>query len=263
MNGTGGINGHPLQLKTCPVNLDLNKAASCARQAAADKSVIAANVFMGQPEAVLDIFGKAGIPVISDYPIPLAQFSCQVCFPTSAGAFTSVAGEGLLAATQLKAQRVSFVAIDVPSSRGLASAVSQVLHATVIPALAAAMIGGFSSFWLTLAGGLLIGVAEAEITRFASHRGWSGSFPFLIVVAVLVLRGHALPLRGHLGERLPAIGSGVLRPVPIAAALAVSVVSILTLGPGWVNAVITSAGYAIVALSLVVLIGYAPGSGTG
>ena len=127
----------------------------------------------------------------------------------------------------------------------------------VIPALAAAMIGGFSSFWLTLGGGLLIGVAEAEITRFASHQGWSGSFPFLIVVAVLVLRGHALPLRGHLGERLPAIGSGVLRPVPIAAALAVSVVSVLTLGPGWVNAVITSAGYAIVALSLVVLIGYA------
>jgi ABC-type branched-subunit amino acid transport system permease subunit/ABC-type branched-subunit amino acid transport system ATPase component len=127
----------------------------------------------------------------------------------------------------------------------------------VIPALAAAMIGGFSSFWLTLGGGLLIGVAEAEITRFAPYQGWSSSFPFLIVVVVLVLRGRALPLRGHRGDRLPAVGNGLLRPVPIAAGLALSVLSVLTLGPGWTNSVITSAGYAIVGLSLVVLIGYA------
>lgn len=127
----------------------------------------------------------------------------------------------------------------------------------VIPALAAAMVGSFSSFWLTLAGGLLIGVAEAEISRFANHQGWAASFPFLIVVAVLVLAGRALPLRGHLGSRLPPVGSGILRPVPIMAALAVCIASVLTLGPMWTNSVITSAGYAIVGLSLVVLIGYA------
>jgi branched-chain amino acid transport system substrate-binding protein len=131
VNSSGGINGHPLQLKTCPVNLDLNKAAGCARQAVADKSVIAANVFLGQPEAVLDTFGKGGVPVISEYPITLTDFSsCQVCFPTSAGTLASVGGEGLLAATHLKAQRVSLVALDVPSSRGLASLVSQLLQAT-------------------------------------------------------------------------------------------------------------------------------------
>jgi branched-chain amino acid transport system substrate-binding protein len=130
VNSGGGINGHPMQLKTCPVNLDLNKVATCARQAVADKSVIAANVWLGQPEAALDIFGKAGVPVIGDYPLTLTHFSCKVCFPTSAGAIASVAGEGLLAATQLKAQRVSFVIVDVPAARGLATLVSQLLQAT-------------------------------------------------------------------------------------------------------------------------------------
>src|SRR6266540_3557454 len=91
VNSSGGINGHPLQLKTCPVNLDLNKAAGCAREAVADPSVIAANVWIGQPEAVLDTWVKAGLPVIGDYPLTLANFSCKVCFPSSAGAFASVA----------------------------------------------------------------------------------------------------------------------------------------------------------------------------
>src|SRR5215475_1210771 len=130
VNSSGGINGHPMQLKTCPVPLDLNKAADCARQAVADTSVVAANVWLGQPEAVLDIFGKAGLPVIGDYPLTLTHFTCRVCFPTSAGALASVAGEGLLAATKLKAQRVSFVVVDVPAALGLATQVSQLLQAT-------------------------------------------------------------------------------------------------------------------------------------
>jgi branched-chain amino acid transport system substrate-binding protein len=130
VNNSGGINGRPLQLKTCAVNLDLNKAADCARQAVADKSVIAANVWIGQSEAVLATFSKAGVPIISDYPISLAHYSCEVCFPTSSGAFASVAGEGLLAATKLKAQRVSFVILDVPSTRGLVTVTSQLLKAT-------------------------------------------------------------------------------------------------------------------------------------
>jgi len=46
VNSSGGINGHPMRLKTCPVNLDLNKAASCAREAVGDQSVIAADVWL-------------------------------------------------------------------------------------------------------------------------------------------------------------------------------------------------------------------------
>ncbi len=129
VNSKGGINGRPLQLKTCPVDLDLNRAANCARQAVADKSVIAANIWLGQPETVLGIFAKAGIPVVGDFPISLAHFSCPVCFPTSSGAFGSLIGAGMLAATQLKASRISYLALDVPAVRGLAPVVAQMLQA--------------------------------------------------------------------------------------------------------------------------------------
>jgi branched-chain amino acid transport system substrate-binding protein len=130
VNSNGGINGRPLRLKTCRVNLDLNKAASCAREAAADKSVIAANIFLGQAETVLQTWTKAGLPVVSDFPVSLAHYSCPVCFPTSAGAFATAAGAGMLAATQLRAQRVSYVALDVPASRGLGPLTSQLLQAS-------------------------------------------------------------------------------------------------------------------------------------
>jgi branched-chain amino acid transport system substrate-binding protein len=176
VNSSGGINGRPLQLKTCPVNLDLNKAAACAREAVADKSVIAANVFLGQPEAVLETFGKAGVPIVSEYPITLAHFSsCQVCFPTSAGAFASVAGEGLLAATQLKAQRVSMVVLDVPSSRGLGTLVSQLLQATgqstkVVKTVTVPLTAGDLSAQVTAAGqdvdAILVTLTQDFLPRF-------------------------------------------------------------------------------------------------
>src|SRR5438477_61191 len=52
----------------------------------------------------------------------------------------------------------------------------------LVPALAAALVGGFTSFPLTLFGGLLIGVLEAELTsgagwipEFLKAPGWSKS----------------------------------------------------------------------------------------
>jgi branched-chain amino acid transport system substrate-binding protein len=132
VNSSGGVNGHPMRLKTCPVNLDLNKAAGCAREAVGDQSVIAADVWLGQPEAVLDTLAKAQVPVVGDYPLALTHYSCQVCFPSSAGAFASVVGQGLLAAKLLKAHRVSLV-VDVPAARGPARLMSQLLQATGQP----------------------------------------------------------------------------------------------------------------------------------
>jgi ABC-type branched-subunit amino acid transport system substrate-binding protein len=175
VNSSGGINGHPLRLKTCPVNLDLNKAAGCAREAVADPAVIAADVWLGQPEVVLDTFRKARLPVIGDYPLAIAHFSCQVCFPSSAGAFASVAGQGLLAATQLKAQRVSFVVVDVPAARGLATLVSQLLQATgqstkVVKVVSVPLTAGDLSAQVTAASqdvdAMLVTLAMDSLPRF-------------------------------------------------------------------------------------------------
>ena len=52
----------------------------------------------------------------------------------------------------------------------------------VIAALAAALIGGFSSFPLTLAGGLLIGVGEQLARDHTDITGADTALPFLVIV---------------------------------------------------------------------------------
>ncbi len=84
----------------------------------------------------------------------------------------------------------------------------------IVPALAAALVGSFKSFWLTLFGGLLIGILQSEIAYAqvrwpgADLSGWAASVPFVIIILVLVVRGRALPLRGDATERPPELGSG-------------------------------------------------------
>ncbi len=59
----------------------------------------------------------------------------------------------------------------------------------IVPALAAALIGGLRSFPLTYLGALLIGVSQAEVTRYISTPGWADAVPFLLIVLVMVWRG--------------------------------------------------------------------------
>ena len=98
----------------------------------------------------------------------------------------------------------------------------------VVPGMAAALVGSFRSFWLTLAGGLLIGVLESEVAFLqtkvsdpAALQGWGRAVPFLVIIVVLMVRGRALPLRSEAAERPPEVGTGRVRPaiaLPLAAA---------------------------------------------
>src|SRR4029453_5603820 len=81
----------------------------------------------------------------------------------------------------------------------------------IIPALAVCLLGSFSSFPMTLLAGLLLGVAESEVGRYVTTQGASKSIPFFVIVVVLMVRGRALPLRSHLQDRLPTLGSGRTR----------------------------------------------------
>ena len=125
--------------------------------------------------------------------------------------------------------------------------------------LAAALIGGLRSFPLTLAGGMVIGMLQS---LFGIHDlgvpGLADAVPFVVIIAVIVLRGRRLPLRSFVGERLPRVGSGEIRIGWVVAGAAVMVVLI-----GWVlndngtTALTTSLLAAIPLLSLTVLLGYA------
>jgi len=127
----------------------------------------------------------------------------------------------------------------------------------LIAAMAAALLGGFSSFWLTLVGGLAIGIMQSEVTHYFAVQGAADAVPFLVIVGVLVIRGKGLPLRSHLLEHLPKLGPGRL-PARMLAIPAVLAVLILTVFPAdWNNALTTSLTVAIVLLSIVVLTGFA------
>jgi ABC-type branched-subunit amino acid transport system ATPase component/branched-subunit amino acid ABC-type transport system permease component len=138
----------------------------------------------------------------------------------------------------------------------------------IVPALAAALVGGFRSFPLTLLGGLLIGVLQSEIAWLQTYlteergeivtlNGWAESVPFLVIIVVLVVFGRSLPLRGDVSERPPEVGSGQIRPLVLVPVLVVTIALVSTVfSTTVVEAVTTSAAFGIIVLSLVVVTGF-------
>jgi ABC-type branched-subunit amino acid transport system ATPase component/ABC-type branched-subunit amino acid transport system permease subunit len=127
----------------------------------------------------------------------------------------------------------------------------------VLPGLAAAVIGRFQSFSWVLAGGLLIGVVQSEMTRYVTAPGWSGAAPFLVVIVFLVLRGHReRGLRTRLNERFPNVGSGTIKLRLVVPAVLIGGVLVTVVGASWSEAITVTIGSAIVLLSFVVVTGY-------
>jgi ABC-type branched-subunit amino acid transport system ATPase component/branched-subunit amino acid ABC-type transport system permease component len=127
----------------------------------------------------------------------------------------------------------------------------------VLAAMAAALIAGFRSFPIALVGGLALGVGESLLTRYVTTSGVNKSLPFIVIVVWMILRGQALPLRDYFLQRLPAVGSGKVRPGVILVALVVTGIVILRVSPRWQDAFIGTFAMAVVLLSVVVVTGYA------
>jgi len=132
------------------------------------------------------------------------------------------------------------------------------LMTLIVPALAAALVGGFRSFAWTAIGGLGIGVLQSEAGNYITAIGWRDAIPFLVIVVVLIVRGTGLPLRGHLIERLPSLGTGRVRLLPLIVCVALTAILISLVFPtSWVDDFTVSFVVAIMLLSVVVLTGYA------
>jgi sulfate-transporting ATPase len=137
-----------------------------------------------------------------------------------------------------------------------------------VAGLGAALLGAFHSFPLTLVGGLIIGVGEAMATLYGNdiedllHQdqiaGLNRMPAFLVIFLVVVVRGRGLPLRSHLAQRLPRLGSG---EVSVPAVLVASAVTLLLLfgvmDEAWAQATYISLATGVMVLSIVVLTGYA------
>ncbi|MFG1785443.1 ATP-binding cassette domain-containing protein [Rhodococcus oryzae] len=135
-----------------------------------------------------------------------------------------------------------------------------------VSALAAALLGGFRSFPLTLLGGLLLGVGESLVVLYQDDlrdlfgmetlTGINRAVPFAVILVVLVVRGKGLPLRSHVSERLPRLGSGEIRWVGIGIAV-LAAGGVILAGDGWLRSLTLTLAAAVFLLSIVVLTGYA------
>jgi ABC-type branched-subunit amino acid transport system permease subunit len=133
----------------------------------------------------------------------------------------------------------------------------------IVPALAAALVGRFESFWITALAGLLIGCAQSEIEKLITvwtwlpQQGLPDAIPFLVIIVVMALRSRSVLARGgDTAERNPSVG----RPhAPLRAAafcFVAGLVLLLVLNSVLRFAFISSLTVTCVALSVVVLTGY-------
>ena len=131
------------------------------------------------------------------------------------------------------------------------------LSLIVIPILAAAVIGGFSSFPITTIAGLVLGVAQSEVTRYVSTPGWDTAVPFIAVTLILFFRGSRVAGRGEFFGKLPSVGSGRTAPALLILGGGVSLLCIWIIFPyDWLIALEYQLVFAIIIMSLVVVTGY-------
>ncbi len=137
-----------------------------------------------------------------------------------------------------------------------------------VAGLGAALLGGFHSFPLTLLGGLIIGVGESMATLYGNDiqdffnqdliTGLNRMPAFLVIFFVVVVGGRGLPLRSHVAERLPKLGTGEISIRGLLLASAITLALLFgVMDEAWAQATYISLASAVMILSIVVLTGYA------
>ncbi len=128
----------------------------------------------------------------------------------------------------------------------------------LMPALAAAILGNLSSFPIAFIGAVAIGIAQSELNQYVKLQGIGDAVPFFAVLLFIVARGRALPVRGHVMERLPRVTVGEIPWTRVIVATAIAIALIFAVLPDtWVNALTFTMIGAVVLLSIVVLTGFA------
>ncbi len=138
----------------------------------------------------------------------------------------------------------------------------------IVPALGAALLGGFTSFGVTVAAGFGIAMGQ-NLLQYLATRPWfphagpaplpglKEVLPFLVIVIALFVRGRSLPARDSIVvSRLPSVPrSSQVAARAIALALATAG-GLLLLGPDWRLAITNTLIGVLACLSLVVLTGF-------
>jgi ABC-type branched-subunit amino acid transport system permease subunit len=127
----------------------------------------------------------------------------------------------------------------------------------IVPALAAALLGSFRSFGITVVAGTLIGVIQSELTNYTTLTGAQAAVPFLVIILAMVLAGRTIPERGTLGyQRPPYAPRTRINPLTVLGVGGLFVLGLVFFSDVYSNALTTSMIITIVALSLVVVTGF-------
>jgi branched-chain amino acid transport system permease protein len=133
----------------------------------------------------------------------------------------------------------------------------------VVPAIAAALVGSFSSIPIAVAAGLALGMVQSELLNLRTQWTWlpdiglQDGLPLVVIIVVLIWSSNPLPARGALGS--PTLPSARLIPHSewiAAAATLGALVTMWVAGSSWRLALIVSAIAAIGALSVVIVTGF-------
>jgi branched-chain amino acid transport system permease protein len=131
------------------------------------------------------------------------------------------------------------------------------LSLLVVPALAAALVGRFSSFWVTTLVALAIGAVQSNLTRFITQPGINEALPFVIIVVLIIASGRLIPARGTREvSRLPLAPNIERRMVPMLVIGGASILGLVVLGNTYRGAITTTQVMVMLALSVVVITGF-------
>jgi branched-chain amino acid transport system permease protein len=220
-----------------------------------------------------DRFWLTGIVIVIAILLTVAYRYTRFGLATRAGSESEVsallaglpAGELSLANTVLSAVIAGGMGVLAAS---LAQLDATTLPLQVVPALGAVLFARFTSFAITCAVGISIGVLQS-LLYYASTQSWfptdkgaalpgiSALLTFVIIVVALYLRGSSLPTRGELIEqRLPAAPRPERLATPAVVCAAVGAVALIVLPYDYRNALIISLAAMTICLSYVVITGF-------
>lgn len=128
----------------------------------------------------------------------------------------------------------------------------------IVPVLAAALVGRFSSFAVVTVAAFAIGSMQSLVGNYwGSQPGVQEAVPFLVVIVAMVATGRLIPERGTGSlDRLPLAPSSKFRPIPAALLMAGVIILLAVVSHQYQIAIATSLVMGIIALSLVVVTGY-------
>ena len=134
----------------------------------------------------------------------------------------------------------------------------------LVPGLGAALVGRFRSIGVTVGVGFAIGMVQSTFSKLQADYSWFPKYgvreglPFLVIIVAMVVLGERLPERGSI-ERLtlPVVPPANMNWKSVGTPVVVALVGVFALGPLWRGAIMSTAVAVVVALSYVVLTGFA------